>query len=355
MAQTLKEAMAERCLSAADLGAFFSTTEAHAARWMNHESKFRKSRLQHLRIEFLRMGVDSFAPIYEELTCVQYDNAANCRRWQKEHAMPKMERKINYPHQWSFGLTPEEFRMVQSLGGVSRKCGILYRRIIEFAVVRNSPRITTIKGLVGKSLAELKVEREKFVRGPIKATVHLNDELLENLNWLALSHGLTLEHIIKKYIKEYFELTIQCHGQDMIPKLEPDKTWKIQNTPYRKRPINYPRLWSFGITQEELHMIRSMGGSPRKYSILYRRIIEFAAVQNSRRIATIKRLIGKSLAKLKEEREEYARGPIAAVAQLTDAQLENLNWLALSHGLTIEHTIKKYIREYYELMKGTKR
>ena len=118
--------------------------------------------------------------------------------------MPKTERKINFPHQWSFGLTPEEFRMVQSLGGVSRKCGILYRRIIEFAAVRNSPRITTIKGLVGKSLAELKVEREKFVRGPIKATVHLNDELLENLNWLALSHGLTLEHIIKKSIKDYY-------------------------------------------------------------------------------------------------------------------------------------------------------
>ena len=102
-------------------------------------------------------------------------------------------------------------------------------------------------------------------------------------------------------------------------------------------------------------MIRSMGGSPRKYSILYRRIIEFAAVQNSRRIVTIKRLIGKSLAKLKEERKEYARGPIAAVAQLTDAQLENLNWLALSHGLTLEHIIKKSIKDYYYMMKGTKR
>ena len=32
---TLKQAMKERGLTAADLGAFFSTTEAHAARWMN--------------------------------------------------------------------------------------------------------------------------------------------------------------------------------------------------------------------------------------------------------------------------------------------------------------------------------
>ena len=101
-------------------------------------------------------------------------------------------------------------------------------------------------------------------------------------------------------------------------------------------------------------MIRSLGGAPRKYGILYRRIIDFAVVRNSRRIATIKKLIGMSLEELKEEREESVKGPIAAVVQLNDARLEDLSWLALSHGLTVEHTIKKYIKEYYDLMKGTK-
>ena len=206
MAQTLKEAMAERGLSAADLGAFFSTTEAHAARWMDHESKFRKSRLQHLRIEFLRMGVDSFAPIYEELTGVQYDNAANCRRWKKENAMPKMERKINYPRPLVFGITPGEFLMIRGLGGASRKYGIIYRRIIDFATIQNKRRIKAIKRLVGKSLSELQEERENSRRGPIHTIVHLTDKQMEDLHWLALSHGLTLEHTIKKYIKEYYDL-----------------------------------------------------------------------------------------------------------------------------------------------------
>lgn len=350
MAQTLKEAMAERGLSAADLGAFFSTTEAHAARWMNHESKFRKSRLQHLRIEFLRMGVDEFAPIHRELTCVQYDNAVNCRRWKKENPMPRMERKINFPHQWSFGLSPEEFQLIRSLGGAPRKYGILYRRIIDFAVVLYKRRIATIKRLIGMSLKDLKDTRSNSVRGTIHTIVHLSDEQLDALRWLALSHGLTIEQTIQKYIKDYFEQT-----KGMCPALEQAKPWKNENTPYRKRPINYPRVFPFCVTPDEFLMILSLGGGPRKYGILYRRIIDFATVRYKRRIATIKRLVGKSLARLKEEREESVRGPIAAVVQLTDAHLENLNWLALSHGLTIEHTIKKYIREYYDLMKGTKR
>ena len=206
MAKTLKRAMKERGLTAADLGAFFSTTEAHAARWMNHDSKFRKNRLQHLRTEFLRMGVDEFEPIYRELTGVVYDNAANCRRWQKEHAMPKMERKINYPHPWGFGITPNEFLMIRSVGGAPRKYGIIYRRIIDYATIKNKRRIAAIKRLVGMSLEELKDTRANSVRGPIHTVVHLTDAQLENLNWLALSHGLTIEHTIKKYIREYYDL-----------------------------------------------------------------------------------------------------------------------------------------------------
>lgn len=346
---TLKKAMAERGLTAAALGAFFGVSAAHAARWISHESKFRKDRLQHLRTEFLQMGVDTFAPIERELTGVQYDGRANCRRWHKEHAMPKTERKINYPRHVGFGLTPEEFHMIRSLGGAPRKCGVLYRRIIDFAVVRNRRRITTIKRLVGKSLADLKEERDESVRGPIRVTVHLNDEQVENLNWLALSHGIAVKHAIKKYIREYFEQPGPCH-----PALEQAKLWKTENTPYRERPINYPRVFSFGLTPEEFRMIRSLGGGPRKYGILFRMVIDFATVRYKRRIATIKRLVGKSLARLKEERENSTRGPIAAVVQLSDVQLVNLNWLALSHGLTVEQTVKKYILEYYNLMKGAK-
>ena len=205
-AMTLKEAMAERGLTAADLGAFFGVTEAHAARWMDHQNKIRRDQLQKLRIEFLGMGVDTFEPIKRELTGVQFDVRANTRRWKKANAMPKTERKINYPRCYPFGISPEEFIMVRSLGGGPRKNGILLRKIIDYATGLNSKRIRTIKKLIGMSLEELQTARAGSTRGPISTVVHLTDTQLDNLRWLALSHGLTIEQTIKKYLREYYQI-----------------------------------------------------------------------------------------------------------------------------------------------------
>ena len=73
MAQTLKEAMAERGLTAANLGAFFGVTETHAAQWMNHQKKVHRTKLVKLRDAFLNMGIDTFEPIRKELTSVEID------------------------------------------------------------------------------------------------------------------------------------------------------------------------------------------------------------------------------------------------------------------------------------------
>ena len=206
-AQTLKEAMAERGLSAADLGAFFGVSEAHAARWMNHQNKVHWTRLAKLRDEFLCMGIDTFAPIREELTSVEFDQKANLARWKTERKLwGKKKRPKRYLCAYSFGLTHKQFTMVRELGGVSGKYGILYRKIIDFAIHRHPSRIKSMRQLLGMSLEDLRKAREKASRGPITTVVHLAPKKYEKLVWLALSRGMTIEQTIKDCIFEYYNL-----------------------------------------------------------------------------------------------------------------------------------------------------
>ena len=207
MSMTLKEAMAERGLTAADLGAFFGVTEAHAARWMNHQNKIHYTKLHKLRTDFLCMGLDEFTPIFVELRCVQYDPQANRQRWKAERKLRgKKKRPIRYPCRYGFGLTPEQFAMVRELGGEFGKYGILYRKIIDFAIRRHPSRIKSMRQLIGMSLEDLRKAREKASRGPIDAVVQLTPKQYEKLNWLALSRGMTIEQTIKDCIFEYYKI-----------------------------------------------------------------------------------------------------------------------------------------------------
>ena len=79
--RTLKEAMAERGLTAEDLAKFFLTDVEHAERWMNHESKIHRRYYYMLRDGFLRISPIDFQPIWEELRSVPNDKKANWERW----------------------------------------------------------------------------------------------------------------------------------------------------------------------------------------------------------------------------------------------------------------------------------
>lgn len=206
--RTLKEAMAERGLTAADLGAFFGVTETHAAQWMNHQKKVHRTKLVKLRDAFLNMGIDTFEPIRKELTSVEIDKKTYYDSWKTERKLwGKKRQKKKYTYHYTFGLTPEQYKIVRELGGRFRQYGNLYREIIDFVIRSHPSRIKSMRQLIGMSLDELKKAREKATRGPIESVVHLTKKQYEKLTWLALSRGMSLEQTIKNCIFEYYEVT----------------------------------------------------------------------------------------------------------------------------------------------------
>ena len=209
MADTLKEAMAARGLTAANLAAYFQTDEAHAERWMNHESKLHKKYYLLLRDGFLRMSFEEFRPILEELRSVRYDKAmdtANKRRLRSSFQSQK--RQIQYTDRLTATVSRTGLKILEAVNGSPVGRSRAYRKMIRWAVNANAKKIEAMKKLLGYSLDEWRTYSHRMSpgRGVCQVLVYVEPGMKDKLQWLALANGLPMASMLEKILIDYAEL-----------------------------------------------------------------------------------------------------------------------------------------------------
>lgn len=207
--RTLKEAMAERGLTAANLAAYFQTDEAHAERWMNHESKLHKKYYLLLRDGFLRMSFEEFRPILEELRSVRYDTAmvmASRRRLRSTFHVKA--RPVNYPDRVTATVSANGLKILEAVAGSPVGRSKTYRKMIRWAVNANAKRIEAMKKLLGFSLEEWREYSHRMSPGnsPCQVLINVEHKLKDDLQWLALANGLSMASMLEKILVDYAEL-----------------------------------------------------------------------------------------------------------------------------------------------------
>ena len=208
--RTLKEAMAERGLTAANLAAYFQTDEAHAERWMNHESKLHKKYYRLLRDGFLRMSFDEFRPILEELRSVRYDTAMvmASRRRLRSTFRQGQPRPVNYPDRVTATVSANGLKILEAVAGSPVGRSKTYRKMIRWAVNANAKRIEAMKKLLGFSLEEWREYSHRMSPGnsPCQVLINMEHKLKDDLQWLALANGLSMASMLEKILVDYAEL-----------------------------------------------------------------------------------------------------------------------------------------------------
>lgn len=206
MADTLKEAMAERGLTAADLGAFFGVSEERAAGWVNHSNRFPPLLKRQLQQNFLGMGYDEFQPISDELGSVQY-NPQNERKREKERrktGKPRV-RRLRYSCRISLELEPEDIQFINA-GRIFRQNDVI-RKIVDFGIRKNAARIAAMKKVLGISLDEWTKRMNEYGKGPCYLNTLISRESGENLRWLALANGMSINATVMSLLREYRSIT----------------------------------------------------------------------------------------------------------------------------------------------------
>lgn len=208
--RTLKEAMAERGLTAANLAAYFQTDEAHAERWMNHESKLHRKYYLLLRDGFLRMSFEEFRPILEELRSVRYDTAMvmASRRRLRSTFRQGQPRPVNYPDRVTATVSANGLKILEAVAGSPVGRSKTYRKMIRWAVNANAKRIEAMKKLLGFSLEEWREYSHRMSPGnsPCQVLINMEHKLKDDLQWLALANGLSMASMLEKILVDYAKL-----------------------------------------------------------------------------------------------------------------------------------------------------
>lgn len=207
MAQTLKEAMAERGLTVKNLADFFQVDIEQAERWINHQRRFHRKHYKMLRDRFLMIGYDEFGPIREELLSVPNDKNEYHRCWRKKFR-PAQERPVRYPEMAAAIVTSSSLKLLEAISGAPVCRGRTYRKLVQWAINVNSDKIEAMKKIMGCNLDEWRKNHHKLSpgRGQIQVVVQLTTEQKNNLQWLSLANGLPVSCMLEKILHDYAEL-----------------------------------------------------------------------------------------------------------------------------------------------------
>ena len=204
MADTLKEAMKERGLTAADLATFFGVSEERAAGWVNHSNRFPPLWKRQLQQNFLGMGYDEFQPISDELGSVQYKRNLKQEARRNKTGKPRI-RRLRYSCRLTLDLEPEDVKFINA-GRVFNQNDVI-RKIVDFGIRKNATRIAAMKKVLGISLDEWTKRMNEYGKGPCYLNILISRESGDNLRWLALANGMSINATVMALLREYRSIT----------------------------------------------------------------------------------------------------------------------------------------------------
>jgi len=81
------------------------------------------------------------------------------------------------------------------------------RKIVDFGIRKNAARIEAMKKVLGISLDEWTKRMNEYGKGPCYLNILISRESGDNLRWLALANGMSINATVMSLLREYRSIT----------------------------------------------------------------------------------------------------------------------------------------------------